>query len=348
MSNGSEVGGIIGGVIGAYFGGTQGFQWGYAIGSSIGGYVDPQRSYGPRLTDATTQTSTVGGVIPFGYGIFTTAGNIIWTDELKEHRHEERAGKGGGEKQITYTYTRSYAIGVCKGKLHRYLWIKRNGKLVYAAEPAKLGQSMGWNAKLIADLTTSSRKFMEKCTLYYGTDDQMPSATIVAVKGVGNVSPFRDLAYIVLKDDDLTDLRGGIAQFEFCVQASGLGYVTSPPYVLESVDNYSVNLELAAVRVDETVIQLGGFSAQIEIDLEVVETRLPEFTTIEGFGIASELPSIELISVRTQQEIYLGRSESFANNLSIEVKNSRVSITRHSPNRFASQAGSITIGVDIP
>ena len=70
MSSGSQIGGAVGAVVGAvvgvYTGNWRAVQWGYAIGSAVGGYVDPMKSSGPRLTDAQSQTSTVGGVIPFG------------------------------------------------------------------------------------------------------------------------------------------------------------------------------------------------------------------------------------------------------------------------------------------
>lgn len=237
MSNGSQIGGVVGGVVGGIIGFytgnvAQGVQWGYAIGSAVGGYVDPTRTYGPRLEDASAQTSTVGGPIPFGYGTFTVAGNIIWADALVEHKKTERVGKGGSEKQTTYTYTRSYAIGVCEGVISAYIWIKKNGKLIYAANPSALGATMGWDSGMVADLVTASSEFRGMATLYYGTEDQMPDSTIEAVEGVGNVSPFRDLAYIVLENEDLTDMQGAVSQYEFCVTADGISYGTSPPYPL--------------------------------------------------------------------------------------------------------------------
>lgn len=235
MSNGQQIGGtvgaIVGGIIGFYTGNWQAVQWGYAIGSAVGGYVDPTKVQGPRLEDASAQTSTVGGIIPFGYGVFTCAGNIIWADRLVEHKKTERVGKGGSQKNVTYTYTRSYAIGVCEGDIYGYLWIKKNGKLVYAADPAGLGAAMGWTGKQISDLVAASAKFLQETTLYYGTDSQMPDSTIVAVEGVGNVSPFRDLAYIVKENEDLTDTAGAVSQYEFCIRATPPeAYLTSLPY----------------------------------------------------------------------------------------------------------------------
>lgn len=229
---GGAVGAVAGGIVGFYTGNiAAGVKWGYAIGSAIGGYVDPTKTSGPRIEDAQAQTSTVGGLIPFGYGVFTCAGNIIWTDRLIEHKKTERVGKGGSQKNTTYTYTRSYAIGVCEGPISGYLWIKRNGKLVYAADPTALGTAMGWDSKQISDLVASTNKFLQMATLYTGTSTQMPDSTIVAVQGVGNVSPHRDLAYIVLENEDLTDMQGAVSQYEFCVRATPPeAYFASQPY----------------------------------------------------------------------------------------------------------------------
>lgn len=246
MSSGSQIGGavgaVVGGVIGFYTGNpAQGAQWGYAIGSAVGGYVDPTRTYGPRLEDANAQTSTVGGVIPFGYGTFTCMGNIIWCDDLIEHVKTERVGKGGGEKQTTYTYTRSYAIGVCEGPISRYMWIKKNGKLVYAADPAALGAAMGWAGEQIADLSASSAEFRQMTTLYFGTSTQMPDPVIEAVEGVGNVAPHRDLAYIVMENEDLTDMQGAVSQYEFCVFVGAAKSYTTPPYPVYVEDSLSAH-----------------------------------------------------------------------------------------------------------
>ncbi len=268
MSNGSQVGAVAGAVIGGLLalptGGMSvavGMQWGYAIGSVVGGYVDPTKVYGPRLEDAATQTSTVGGVIPFGYGVFTCTGNIIWADELKEHKKSERAGKGGSQKNITYTYTRSYAIGVCEGQIFGYLWIKKNGKLVYASDPAGLGAAMSWTGKQISDLVAASAKFLQETTLYYGSDVQMPDSTIVAVVGVGNVSPFRDLAYIVKENEDLTDTAGAVSQYEFCIRATPPeAYLTSHPYAQYYAENLIPSLSPTGGEL-KTVVYFGDIES---------------------------------------------------------------------------------------
>jgi len=252
MSSGSQIGGVVGAVIGGWVTGwvnPQGYQYGYAIGSAIGGYVDPTRTYGPRLEDASAQTSTVGGSIPFGYGAFTCAGNIIWADRLVEHKKTERVGKGGSEKQTTYTYTRSYAIGVCEGPITNFVWIKKNGKLVYASDPAGLAAAMGWTGQMVSDLVASSNEWLQSTTLYRGTDTQMPDSTIVAVEGVGNVSPFRDLAYIVKENEDLTDMQGAVSQYEFCVFRGAAKSYTTPPYPIEYTENLGVSTQLVGMTL---------------------------------------------------------------------------------------------------
>lgn len=302
MSNGSQIGGVVGGVVGGIIGFytgnvAQGVQWGYAIGSAVGGYVDPTRTYGPRLEDASAQTSTVGGPIPFGYGTFTVAGNIIWADALVEHKKTERVGKGGSEKQTTYTYTRSYAIGVCEGPITNFVWIKKNGKLVYSANPGALGAAMGWTGSMVSDLSAASSEFRGMATLYYGTADQMPDSTIEAVVGVGNVSPFRDLAYIVLENEDLTDMQGAVSQYEFCVFRGAARSYTTPPYPLYVEDSLDVEQHTVASYVLTPPLD------QMSVSHVAVSGELRELIQRYGYGpelldVSHTVVSGSLLSVK--------------------------------------------------
>lgn len=257
--SGQSVGGIIGGAIGSIWG-PMGAQIGFAIGSMVGGYVDPVKVKGPRLTDATTQASTVGGVIPFGYGTFVTAGNVIWCGDLKEHKKTQRQGKGGGAKTTTYTYTRSYAVGVCQGAIYGFRWIKRNGKKVYTTDPNATAEERAYSAK-----------WLQKCTLYIGTETQMPDSTIVAREGVGNVSAFRGLAYIVVENDDLTDLSGAIPQYEFCINATPPeAYLTSHPYPQIFTSRSSTSLAVQYGVLDtvllDSLVQPDSVTTSVSVD----------------------------------------------------------------------------------
>lgn len=238
--SGATAGGIVGGIIGFVASGFNpvGFQIGFMIGSGIGGYVDPMKIQGPRLTDASRQTSMDGVPIAFGYGTFPTAGNVIWSDRLIERKKTSRQGKGG-PKVTEYTYTRSYAVGICEGPIDGILMIKRNGKVVYDARTAEDipiiaapgGGGLAGPAirRLIAQLNAQRQGFMGKATIYLGDEEQLPDPTIEAVEGAGNVPAHRGMAYMVVKDEDLTDLQGAIPQYEFVVAKSATaGAVTAP------------------------------------------------------------------------------------------------------------------------
>lgn len=236
--SGSTVGGVVGAAVGFWFGGPAGAQWGWMIGSAVGGYIDPTQIQGPRLSDARTQTSRDGVAIPFGWGVFPTAGNIIWVQPgpPTEHKKTERQGKGGPET-TTYTYTRSYAIGICQGPIAGLLQIKRNGKVVYDTRPdatieAELDTSGLSPAEVLAHISglrAANAKFIDKCTIYLGDEEQLPDATIESYKGVGNVPAYRGLAYIVVTDDDVTELQGAIPQYEFVVAACGTSTESEVP-----------------------------------------------------------------------------------------------------------------------
>ena len=146
------------------------------------------------------------------------------------------------------------------------MWIKKNGKVVYAADPAALGAAMGWDGTQIADLAAASNEFMQIATLYMGTASQMPDPVIEAVEGMGNVAPNRDLAYIVLENEDLTDMQGAVSQFEFCVFAGAARSYTTPPYPVYAEDSLSAgSVALSGVSMrqprdfmDVTSVALGG------------------------------------------------------------------------------------------
>src|SRR5690606_24994095 len=153
----------------------------------------------------------------YGYGDFPCAGNVTWVDEVKEHRNKESAK--GGPEQITYTYTISYMVVVCKGEISGLKLVRRNGKIVYDARTDSELTALGYSSQDIAETRAAQANFQERATIYYGTQDQMPDPTMVAVKGAGNVPAYTGVAYIVMKDDETQ--QGEYAQFEFVVANCG-------------------------------------------------------------------------------------------------------------------------------
>ena len=84
------------------------------------------------------QTSTYGAVIPRVYGTITVSGNVIWLENnaIKETVTKKKSGgKGGGSKTTTrtYTYSATFAVGLCKGPTVgvRRIWI--GPELIYDA-----------------------------------------------------------------------------------------------------------------------------------------------------------------------------------------------------------------------
>jgi hypothetical protein len=225
VSNGAQIGGVIGAAVGAYFGGPQGAQLGYMIGSTVGGYIDPAEIFGPQLRDAATQTAMDGVPRAYGYGTFPCAGNLIWCSDLTM-REKTESSKGAPTETVTYHYYRSYAIAVCEGPAHGngiagYRIIKRNGKVVYDTRTDDELSSLGYSPTEIAETRAAQTKFTQRARLYYGVADQLPDPTIQAVKGVDEVPGYSYTAYIVVADEDLTELRGAVPQYEFVVSVCG-------------------------------------------------------------------------------------------------------------------------------
>jgi len=215
--SGSTIGGVVGGVIGFFVGGPTGAMWGWQIGSLVGAVVDPDQIVGPRLDEARVQTAQDGVPLIYGYGTFTCAGNLAWVDQVHEHENTESAK--GGPEQVTYTYTVSYMIVVCKGPISGYKIIKRNGKIVYDARTDAELSEMGYSANDISETRAAQAAFLQRATLYYGTEDQMPDPTMVAVLGADEVPAYSGIAYIVLKDDETRE--GEVSQYEFVVSTCG-------------------------------------------------------------------------------------------------------------------------------
>lgn len=232
---------------------------------------------GNRLTDFSNTTASVGTPIPFGYGRFVTSGNVIWAPlPPKERVAKKRQGKGG-VKQEVYTYTLCYALAACKGPIYGFWWIRRNGKVVWTQDPAAPVEDKAYAAK-----------WAQKATFYYGVRSQLPDSTIESYEGSGQVSAFRDIAYIVIEDDDVTDGGGAVPNYEFCVIADGVSYSTSRPYPVEVTDSLGVGAsaggnEWRVLRKDAGLVDPAVLSARMgSVEYRVVrkDARMPVDTAL--------------------------------------------------------------------
>jgi hypothetical protein len=211
---------VVGTAVGAYFGYP---QLGYAIGSALGNAVDPQTIKGPSLGDISRQTSMEGVPRPIVWALSPPmAGNIIASSEPKIVRKRQRQGKGGPKVETEHVY-RTYAVGVCEGTITRFVRIWRNNTLVYDVSEFPL--------KTQAENT----EFLKHARFFLGSFTQNASPALERSFGVGTTPSHRGTAYMVMDDEELTDLRGAIPQYQFQVERCEGFFLTSRPYPAEDL-----------------------------------------------------------------------------------------------------------------
>jgi len=226
-SGGQVVGGLVGAVAGFFLGGgPSGALYGAQIGMMAGGYLDPPKwpnVEGPRLNDLTAQTSTYGAVIPRAYGTVTVNGNVIWLENnaLKETVTKSKSGgKGGGSKSTsrTYTYSATFAVGLCKGPIAgvRRIWVGPD--MIYDAGSSD------------PDTIAASNAAVDGFAIYLGDDTQAADPRIEATMGAGNVPAWRGLAYIVFYDLALARYANTLAGAQVRVEIMQLGATYDYPY----------------------------------------------------------------------------------------------------------------------
>lgn len=196
---------VAGAIIGFYVGGTQGAAWGWSLGSMAGAIVDPQTIKGPGVGDIAQQTSQAGVPRPIVFGRSQPiSGNVIATGEPVTIKSKQSQGKGGPKVETESVY-RTYAIRICEGPIDGVLRVWRNNILVY-------------DARTNSDLTAAENaKFLATARFFLGGYSQLPSPDLEAIFGVGTTPAHRGTCYMVMANEDLTDLRGAIPQFQFQV-----------------------------------------------------------------------------------------------------------------------------------
>ncbi|PPE75480.1 hypothetical protein C3942_00885 [Solimonas fluminis] len=222
----SNIGQVAVTLAGAYVGGMVGMPGlGASLGNLVGQALFPTKlptNVGPQIADQQVTTSAIGAAWPWVFGQDAVAGNLLWKDKVVNHPHTTEAGGKGGptQKSIYYTATVSYAVGLCycyDAPIAGITRIWRNEKLVYDVRPQQPAET----DEAYAERVAASEGYAEGFTLYLGTSDQMPDPTIEAVKGIGNTPAYRNRAYIVHTDADVTDTGGRIPNMRYELVAGG-------------------------------------------------------------------------------------------------------------------------------
>ena len=194
----SAAGSAIGGSIGGSFLGVSSAAIGQAVGATLGSVVD-ERILGSgsqpvevgRARSLRLQASTEGTPIPQLYGRMRLSGQVIWSSRYLENvRNTTQGGKAtGGQRVREFSYSISFAVGLCEGPIDRIGRIWADGKLLD-----------------IQDLTVR---------VYSGAEDQDPDPKIMAVEGADNVPAYRGLAYVVFEDLPVEPFGNRIPQLNF-------------------------------------------------------------------------------------------------------------------------------------
>jgi hypothetical protein len=180
------------GTIGAALGRIGGAYLGRSIDQALFG--TSRTIEGARLSDLHLQASTEGASMPRVFGRVRIAGQVIWAARFKEHVSVDeilQGGKGGAPstKVKNYTYSLSFAVGLCEGEIARIGRVWANGESFDLSKVA-------WR-------------------LHTGRETQAPDPLIEAIEGADNAPAYRGVAYIVFEDLPLADFGNVIPQLSF-------------------------------------------------------------------------------------------------------------------------------------
>ncbi|MPS98615.1 MAG: hypothetical protein E2581_08955 [Pseudomonas sp.] len=103
---------------------------------------------------------------------------------------------------------------------------KKDGKIVYDARDP--------------DFQDDNDKFLAGCRIYKGDEEQLPDPDLEAIHGAGEVPAYRGSSYIVFIDDDVTDRRGSIPQYEFVVGRAEANRLGNPGDPIPSESRYVI------------------------------------------------------------------------------------------------------------
>jgi GTA TIM-barrel-like domain/Putative phage tail protein len=241
----------------AFIGSTVGRIAGSALDSS---FLTPPVE-GPRAAQFHLTEGREGAGIPIVYGRFRVGAQLIWAANFRERR-DVQGGKGG-PRVAEYSYSLSFAVGICEGEIARVSRCWANG------EPFDLSQ-VTWR-------------------LYRGTEDQAPDPLIEAIEG--EVPAYRGLAYIVFEDMPVDAFGARMPQLAFeVVRPAGTGAdrmerVARAVNIIPGSGEFSLATDIVKRRIGpgrETAENLHGpeLKSDFEASLDQLEAELPNVSRV--------------------------------------------------------------------
>ncbi|KPP94116.1 phage tail protein [Erythrobacter sp. HL-111] len=172
------------------------------VGGAIGGLVGRQadqaifgggRREGPRLKELAVTTSSYGQAVPRQFGRMRIAGTIIWATDLVEAKSSQGGGKGR-PSTTTYSYSASFAVALSSTPISAVRRVWADGRLLRGA---------AGDLKVAGMMRT-----------YRGHGDDPVDPLIAADRG-SNAPAFRDFAYVVFENLELSDFGNRIPALTF-------------------------------------------------------------------------------------------------------------------------------------
>lgn len=207
----------------------------FGLGSVILGSLFKTKQQKPtvqRIGELSEQTAKEGEPRPIVWGrVRPISGNIMHSSTpriiRREVKQQSSGGKGGSKKQpkqYEERVFRTYAIRICEGPVTAIMRVWRNNKLVYDARGNEWGEK-------------NNGVFLNRARFYLGGWSQMPDTALESLWGAGNVPAYRGTCYMVVPDEDLTELGGAVPQYIFEVERAEGVPLTSLIYNVESIDS---------------------------------------------------------------------------------------------------------------
>lgn len=292
-------GSILGGI-------ALGGSLGLTAGETIGGFLFQPHLNGPRLADQQISGSTPGSPIPWGYGGFRIAGQIIWASGIIETATNQSTsgGKGfGGPTTTVYTYTISFACAFCEGPASiTRIW--GDSKLIYDTTSKGAVSSDSLDTGLQHSNGSNITEAILP-TIYPGSATQLPDPTIQAAEGINETPAFRNMCYLVYQDFPLADFGNRLPNIRAEVSTStNLSYVkdTYPPNGIPDADGTTRIWAYCFVdpinRVAILLDVVGQVGARIDLattDTEPVEEWQASTAYVVGDQVLDNTGNVETV-----------------------------------------------------
>lgn len=241
----------------SFLGGVAGRLAGAALDA---GFLSPPVE-GPRVKEFHLTEGREGAGVAIVYGRCRVGAQLLWAANFKEQREVE--GGKGGPRIAAYSYTLSFAVGLCEGEIARVSRCWANGA------PFDLSQ-VTWR-------------------LYRGTEDQAPDPLITAIEG--EAPAYRGLAYIVFEDMPVDAFGARMPQLSFEVVRpvdGGPGRMESVVRAVNMIPGsgeFALATDIIRRRTGpgrETAENVHGAErrSDFEMSLDQLETDLPNVTRV--------------------------------------------------------------------